>query len=122
MSFNDFWAKYPRKVSRKMAENAWRKMDMLQHRLALDAIDTHLKYWDTMGTEKEFICHASTWLNQARYEDEIEIEKQAPKLLAWWASDAGILAKGLEFGVEPRPGETMPIFKSRVVDKTRRAA
>jgi hypothetical protein len=108
-----------------MAETAWRKLDMLEQRKALDAIDTHIKYWETMGTAKEFICHASTWLNQARYEDEIEIEQpkqQSPKLVAWWTSDAGIMAKGKELGIEPRPGETMYTFKDRVADRVRVAA
>lgn len=35
---------------------------------------------------------------------------------AWWSSDQRILAKGAELGLNPRPGEEMAQFKSRIQD------
>ncbi len=32
----------------------------------------------------------------------------------WWASEAGIIAKGRELSLQPRPGESMPDFKGRI--------
>lgn len=124
MSFAKFWAKYPRKVSRKMAEIAWNKLNIFEQSIAFDAIDAHIKYWETIGTAKEFICHASTWLNQARWEDELEIEqpKQKQANVAWWGSEALILAKGRELNLEPRPGESIHEFKGRIANKIREAA
>ncbi len=32
----------------------------------------------------------------------------------WWLSDAGIITKGREFGLNPRPGESYATFKDRI--------
>lgn len=36
------------------------------------------------------------------------------KAANWWESDAGIIAKGREFGMEARNGETTYMFKDRI--------
>ena len=122
MEFNDFWQLYPRKVSRKMAEKAWLKLSAAEQQQALSALPVHILYWDKAGTAKEYIPHASTWLNQARYEDELEMPQPKGATIAWWQSDELIIAKGQELGISPRPGETMAQFKSRVADKLRVSA
>lgn len=124
MSFTDFWNLYPRKVSRKMAEKAWSRLSAVDQQAALEALPNHIRYWEQAGTAKEYILHASTFLNQARWEDEIEMPqpKQQQATLAWWTTDALIMAKGAEIGLTPRPGETMGMFKSRISDKMRAAA
>ena len=85
----------------------------------MTAIPLHVKKWDIEGRAKQFIPDCSSWLNQARYEDEIEMDEPQ---VAWWATDRGVLAKGAEVGLSPRPGEEMAQFKQRVVDGLRRAA
>ncbi|MEK7945739.1 DUF1376 domain-containing protein [Pigmentiphaga sp. YJ18] len=40
--------------------------------------------------------------------------KPQPKGPPWWSSDALVIAKGREYGIEPRPGESMSDFKGRV--------
>lgn len=42
---------------------------------------------------------------------------QRKAVLPWHATDTGIIAKGQELGLSPRPGESMPDFKSRINDK-----
>lgn len=36
-------------------------------------------------------------------------------LIPWHATDAGVIAKGAEFGMAPLPGETSLLFKTRVI-------
>ena len=69
-----------------------------------------------MGTEWEFICHASTWLNQERFEDELVVENKKPPL-PWYASDELTLAKGRELGLNPYAGESFAQFRARLSAK-----
>ena len=122
MSFGEFWANYPRKVARFVAEKAWNKLSTSEQSDALKAIHIHIKYWVACETAKEFIPHAATWLNQHRWEDEIELpQKKAPEV-AWWGSEQLILAKGREVNLMPRPGEGLFEFKGRIMEKLRQAA
>ena len=122
MTWETFWQLYPRKVSRKMAEKAWLKLSTTEQQQALSALPTHIKYWEQSGTAKEYIPHASSWLNQARYEDELEMPQPKSAAVAWWGSESLIIGKGRELNLEPRPGESIHEFKSRVADKLRSAA
>jgi len=36
------------------------------------------------------------------------------KTVAWWTTDASVVAKGAEFGMRPNPGELMGQFKGRI--------
>jgi hypothetical protein len=55
---------------------------------------------------------------------KVEVKQQAvsPAQLRvvnsnWWASDAGIINKGRELSMSPRPGETFANFKDRIFAK-----
>lgn len=75
--FDDFWEEYPRKVSKKMAKKAWDKISPNQElaEKIICALYQQKKYWKQKEVEIQFIPHASTWLNQERWEDELELEK-----------------------------------------------
>lgn len=73
--FEAFWKEYPRKVAKRGALKAWQKLNFIEQTQALEAITQHKAYWLAKETEADFIPHASTWLNQGRWEDEIVIEK-----------------------------------------------
>jgi hypothetical protein len=116
MEFNLFWAQYPRKVGKLTAQRSWQKMPDDHKQKALEAIVEHRKYWTVKGTDWEFIPHASTWLNQERYFDEIVIEQKEKKkeVIGWHRSDEGTLAKGREVGCQPYPGESMDQYRQRL--------
>lgn len=123
MSFDIFWEQYPRREGKKPALIKWNGLNENEKHRALEALPNHIKSWKTKGTEREFIPLPKTWIYQARWEDEIDQPKQqVPKLIAWWASDSGILEKGRELGIEPRPGESIFQFKDRIAAKIRNAA
>jgi uncharacterized protein YdaU (DUF1376 family) len=72
-----FWPEYPRKTAKGAAAKAWDKLlngartdDELQAQF--DPIIAGLDRWKEMhrDDDPQFIPHASTWLNQRRYEDQ----------------------------------------------------
>lgn len=120
--FADWYAQYPKRVARALAERAWAKMSERDREAAIASLPTHLRFWTASGTDRMYIPNPATWLNGRRWEDELEMPEVAAKLVAWWSTDAGILAKGREVGCLPRPGEDMAAYKSRVAVAIRGAA
>ena len=119
MTFENFWSQYPKKVGKLTAKRSWEKLSLDNQQKALEAIVEHRKYWIAKGTDWEFIPHASTWLNQERFEDELVIEQKENKRppLPWYASDELTLAKGRELGLNPNAGETFAQFRARLSSK-----
>jgi hypothetical protein len=119
MSFDEFWSKYPRKVAKKAAMQAYARLPMDEQELAVDTLDTHLEYWKLKETESDFIPHPATWLNQGRYFDELELKPKAPKkpALPWYSTEQMTMDKARELGMTPRPGEDMGQFRSRIAQK-----
>ena len=119
MTFENFWSQYPKKVGKLTAKRSWEKLSLDNQQKALEAIVEHRKYWIAKGTDWEFIPHASTWLNQERFEDELVIEQKENKRppLPWYASDELTLAKGRELGLNPYVGETFAQFRARLSAK-----
>jgi hypothetical protein len=119
MKFENFWSQYPKKVGKLTAKRSWEKLSQENQQKALEAIVEHRKYWVAKGTDWEFIPHASTWLNQERFEDELVIEQKENKRppLPWYASDELTLAKGRELGLNPYAGESYSAFRTRISAK-----
>ena len=119
MTFEQFWQQYPKKVGKLTAKRSWEKLSQENQQKALEAIVEHRKYWSAKGTDWEFIPHASTWLNQERFEDELVIEQKENKRppLPWYASDELTLAKGRELGLNPYAGESFAQFRARLSSK-----
>ena len=77
--FGVFWAQYPRKVAKPSALKAFSKARKANSFEAIMAgVAKHAAAWDAAGTEKQFIPHPSTFLNQQRFNDESEQPKTAP--------------------------------------------
>ena len=119
MSFDEFWSKYPRKIAKKAAMQAYARLPMDEQELAVDTLDTHLEYWRIKETETDFIPHPATWLNQGRYFDELEMKAKAPKkpALPWYSTEQLTMDKARELGMQPRPGEDMGQFRTRIAQR-----
>jgi len=119
--FEDFWKEYPRKVAKKSAEKAWNKLTDIEQTKALNAITQHVKYWKTKETEHEFIPHPATWLNQARFEDELVIEppkaKPAKVDKSWMFTNEGIEAKAKELGILGNGYDSYQTLKEKCIRK-----
>ena len=83
-SFQNFWEIYPRRTGKKTALQAWNKInpDNELQKIMLDAIERNkqTKQWQS----RRFIPHPATWLNQERWNDEVESESLDEELESIW--------------------------------------
>jgi DNA-binding Lrp family transcriptional regulator len=72
--FEKFYESYPRKISKQLAENAFKKLKLANgdYNKIMAALEKQKAKWIETGQDKQFIPHPSTWLNQKRWEDEVE--------------------------------------------------
>jgi hypothetical protein len=77
--FSTFWNIYPRKVQRAAALKRWSALTAEKKKLALEAVSEHAIVWQAQGREMSKIPHASTWLNQERWEDDLSEELKKGK-------------------------------------------
>ncbi|WP_447988322.1 hypothetical protein [Achromobacter spanius] len=124
--FAAFWAAWPRRVGKRDAEKAWAKLRPQEKVAAVEALPKHVEYWDASGTDRQFIPHPATWLNGARWDDEIEMLKpkqqgrgpQAEQAAApgWMSSWSGLDAKAQELRIDTaRLGESQQAYKARIL-------
>ena len=78
--FSQFWDFYPRKAGKESARKAWGKLQPNEELMALIAnnIQERIDKGEWRKDNKSYILHASTFLNQKRWEDEV-LEKQHEK-------------------------------------------
>lgn len=71
--FERFWEAYPRKVGKQAALKAWKKLapddNLTEKILSAVAAQKHCQQWTKDCGQ--FIPHPTTWLNQGRWEDEV---------------------------------------------------
>lgn len=68
--FNEFWGLFPRKVSKRDARKKW-DIEMRRGTSPLEIIEGLKRQLpELMTREPQFRPHPSTWLHQARWEDE----------------------------------------------------
>lgn len=79
--FESFWNAYPRKVGKAQAKKAWNKIKPNEETVMAIAenIALRIKHGEWSADNKTFIPHASTYLNNSRWEDEIETASHAVK-------------------------------------------
>ena len=78
--FEMFWKSYPKKTAKESAKKAWIKIKPNDELIA--KITKAVKDQKLSEREQQFIPHASTWLNNKRWEDEIAGTTQKP-LIGW---------------------------------------
>lgn len=94
-AFSEFWLIYPRKVSRFMAQKAFDKLIMADKLLAVQSLPAHIANWQELGTQTQYIPHASTWLHQRRFEDELVSQIPAVVICFWrGCKNVGKTARG----------------------------
>lgn len=71
--FADFWKHYPRKTAKSMALKAWIKLNPSKELFdeMIFALDRQKQSRQWTEGEGRFIPHASTWLNQERWTDDL---------------------------------------------------
>jgi hypothetical protein len=71
--FAEFWRRYPRKVAKAAALKAWRKLNGVDLKTVLAALDVMKQSAEWQKDEGQFIPHPATWLNGRRWEDELTV-------------------------------------------------
>ena len=120
--FENFWKLYPRKVAKKTAEMAFKRLPKAEQEAAVEALPSHVRYWQLKETATEFIPHPATWLNQGRWEDELDMQDKKPPALPWYADEQLTMQKAAEVGVIPRAGEGWSELRKRIAEKIRQVA
>ena len=71
--FDRFWKVYPRKVARKYCRKIWDQLKLTpeQEEVIIVSVNLHIRT-DWVGRPLKMIPHPSTFLNQGRWEDELE--------------------------------------------------
>ncbi len=71
--FDAFWKFYPRKASKDAARKAWNKLNPDQNimKMIADNVRERVEKGEWRKDNQSFILHASTYLNQKRWEDEV---------------------------------------------------
>ena len=72
--FETFWELYPRSENKKQANEKWLKLKKSEQEIIIEKLPKMF-----IGKELNFIPHASTFLNQKRWEDEIETPTPQPR-------------------------------------------
>lgn len=77
-AFEEFWAKYPRKVGKQAAKSKWLRLNPsceLKEKI-LAAVENHANTDQWKRERGQFIPHPTTWLNQGRWDDVVECAQQ----------------------------------------------
>lgn len=73
-TFEKFWKIYPRKEGKKAAHSSFRSMVRRKHlEIVRAALPLHMQMWKDQGRPLDKIPHASTWLNQEKYMDQLQL-------------------------------------------------
>lgn len=77
--FDDFWKIYPRKKNKNRARDIWKskKLDKMADMIISDVKNRVLN--DSDWQEEKYTLHASTYLQNKRWEDEITLRKSKPE-------------------------------------------
>jgi hypothetical protein len=70
--FDSFWRAYPKKAGKQAARKAWNKLKPSDEIVQLIAINLKARLDAGEWEDTQFVPHASTYLNGARWEDEIQ--------------------------------------------------
>ena len=81
-SFAAFYALYPRHVAKKSAEKAWAKIATSEAMIEQIMAGLRAQLPQMLKQEKEFIPHASTWLNGERWKDDHIAANPYPRVIA----------------------------------------
>ena len=71
-AFDAFWQVYPKKTGKEAARKAFKKIPKSAHSLLVPAVEAQKKSRQWMEENGRFIPNPATWLNQGRWEDEVQ--------------------------------------------------
>ncbi|WP_316897513.1 Lrp/AsnC family transcriptional regulator [Pseudodesulfovibrio indicus] len=80
-AFEAFWEECPKKVGKKDAFKSWKKIRGVNAAIIVNAIKEQVKVDHFKGNDgKQYFPNPATWLNQGRWEDEINADSDYHRL------------------------------------------
>lgn len=78
-TFQEFWAAYPNKKAKAVAQKSWEKINPDPKLFAeiMSGLEKAKKSSQWVKNDGQYIPHPATWLNQQRWNDEVEVKKQS---------------------------------------------
>lgn len=91
VGFDAFWKSYPRKIGKGAARKSWDKIKPSESLLAkiIFAVEQQKKSADWQKENGKYIPHPTTWLNQERWDDEVQLSA-----IEEWKLKKGITSEG----------------------------
>ena len=78
VEFDRFWSVYPKKIDKQGALRAFKKVDV-DIEVIIKALENHKRSLQWTKDGGQFIPHPTTWLNQRRWEVELQEDLTKPK-------------------------------------------
>ena len=115
--FDDWWRSYPIKKAKQVAKKSWNRQNLDDRADELIEILEKQKKHDSQWKVGIGIPHPSTYLNQARWEDEVYVENKEIK--PEWSklpfNDAELMNWASSHGFPlARPGEHSRAYRGRL--------
>jgi hypothetical protein len=101
--FEKFYAAYPRKKNPSAARRAWRKVKPAEVEVILAGLEA-LKSGEWKGKDQQYIPHPASWLNDRRWEDEIETRR-----------NNGTIGRSNAAAIQAEPGKYAELDRKRPV-------
>lgn len=109
--FEQFWIAYDKKTGKQNAIKEWKKIapkgDLIQK--IVEKAKAVAKTVDI-----QFRKDPERWIKGQHWEDEIVVKTQDKPTQRWDATLEGVMNKGRELGILPKPGETEGQYRERV--------
>lgn len=93
LDFEEFYKAYPRHIGKKAAWKAYLKSDIPQRLVILVAIERQKR--SQQWQDPKYIPHPATWLNQSRWEDEVEVDPKEQEKINLEESRKRLHEKGI---------------------------
>lgn len=75
--FEEFWRLYPKKRKKSEARKKFMKIKESELDKMISWLNRYIEYWRRKGTEMQYIPDPTTWINQERWNDELESSNNA---------------------------------------------
>ncbi len=81
--FNEFYARYPRRIARMDAEKAYGQIRRkgIEHAHIMAGLERYLQY---LPEQMCYIPYPASWLRAGRFDDEYETSVPAPAKVDWY--------------------------------------
>ena len=72
-SFAHVWKSYPKKKNKEQSEKSFKRLNKKEFDIFSKGLKNHLEYWSKNTVDIQFIPLLSTFINQKRYNDELDV-------------------------------------------------